>query len=371
MHIPLDKTPQPVRIFGCLTGRAIGDFIGQNVIAASVKESFDHATMLAEVNLDSPVHRSVVKLNPAFDHVFKLSPSFRMPLAAFDLESGAFTIGHDKFIGYHGRASDILLAGASLAVQKIGGLPRTARLRVPGAWTGRAEAALGQLGLARDRWFAVVYWREPGYSERTAHSLRDIGDPAPYVEAIGDIVGRQGGQVVKIGHPSNLTLPKDLGVVDLSNIPDSFELQAFALSRARYMLASGSGPHILGSALGTPTAHTNMIDPWGVWNPSDLLVPQRLTLPDGSRLEGRALVESGWMDSEWIKHVQRTHGVEITGERNSARQLIEATRILFDRTEGCAGWREPEPSPPAVRPNAISMPFESRIASELVVDLPR
>lgn len=91
--------------------------------------------------------------------------------------------------------------------------------------------ALRQLGLKKDNWFAVVHLREIGYEHRRGVSQERTVNPLDYLPALNRIIEKHGGQVVRVGDPSMTPLPPTAGLIDLSRIPDSFPLQAFALAR--------------------------------------------------------------------------------------------------------------------------------------------
>ena len=68
------------------------------------------------------------------------------------------------------------------------------------------------------------------------------GGPGSYRQAIDHIIDKLDCQVVQIGHPEMKPFPQRDGLVDISGIRNAFMLQAFALSRARFMIGGASGP---------------------------------------------------------------------------------------------------------------------------------
>jgi hypothetical protein len=107
-------------------------------------------------------------------------------------------------------------------------------------------------GVRDDRWFTVIHIREPNYQFRGADPERD-SDVGTYRMAARRILSA-GGQIVRIGHPGSTPLGV-AGEIDLTLLP--FEVQSYAMSRARFNLLSDSGMTTIASGLMSPVLIVN------------------------------------------------------------------------------------------------------------------
>lgn len=80
-------------------------------------------------------------------------------------------------------------------------------LRLPPEQSDESRNALLALGIDPSKWIACIYWKEKGYPFRWEDSKRIIYDPAPYIAAIRHIIENLGGQVVRLGHPTDVEIP--------------------------------------------------------------------------------------------------------------------------------------------------------------------
>lgn len=347
-------------IFASLTAQSLGEFVGQNIVAASVKKCFESATLIVEANLPSEIHREIIKCNTYIDHCFKFTRETAVPLGVFNIYAGSMDSCSDAWQKYGGRYSNIILAGRNIDSGVIPGFQDIARLSFPKSRLEGDREALIKSGVDPARWFAVVHWREPGYSERPDEDLRDIKDPGSYETMIRHIVEEQGGQVVRIGHFGTKPLKYTSDhVIDLSQIEDCFGLQCFAISRARYFVGSCTGTNVLGPAFGTPSVITNQLGPDAAWNSKDLCLTQTVEFPDGRRLQGEQLFREGWLNHSRLKRAINKPELGISVHKNTARQLVAAADRMHEVTTDCEGWRlpDPEPTPFKKKPNAIKLPM--------------
>lgn len=354
--------PKKAKIFASLTARNLGDFVGQNIVAASIKSHFDSATLVVEANLSTETHRHIVEYNPHIDLLFKFSEKTPVPMAVFDCYSGGMRLESENWTRVDGRNSNILLAGRNLGVEAVPGLPFKSRLAYPESREDLSRQTLTDIGLDPSRWFSVFHWREPGYHDRPDEPLRDIRDRSSYLDTMRHIIEGQGGQVVRIGHFGSRPLPDNLNsVIDLSQMPNSFDLQIFAISRARYFVGSCTGPNVLGAAFGTPSLITNQLGPDAVWNPGDLCLTQTVETRDGRLLNGEQLFSAGMLNSGILKRLTRNTEEGITVHQNTSHEIIRNADIMLERTSDCTGWRVPDPigPMPAEKPNFIRLPLRS------------
>ena len=151
-------------------------------------------------------------------------------------------------------------------------------------------------------------------------------------------------------------MPARSGFVDLSRVPNAFMLQALSVSRARYFIASASGPTVLGWSFNVPTAIVDCSETSPGWGTAEKIVlTHEVTTPSGETLKNQALADSGLLDVRLLSQKIRD-GASYTIRKNSAEELFSVADYLHARTGGTAGWRTPEPVSKPPRPNSIVWP---------------
>jgi hypothetical protein len=147
------------------------------------------------------------------------------------------------------------------------------------------------------------------------------------------------------------------GLIDLSRAANSFPLQAYAVSRARFFIGTASGPLALACGFKVPTAITNALH-FSMWN-------------DGNVVLGRRNIRlgSGTYDSrEFIDAFQGIPGVpdEVTWDDNTPDELCGVAEHLFAATAACAGWRRPlaDETADPVAAAGITLPLPRRQIGE-------
>jgi putative glycosyltransferase (TIGR04372 family) len=347
---------EKVRIFANLSMRALGDFIGQAVVASSIKELFDDCELSIYYRQDRPYKEPVVSCIHNADHIFPVaSDAPGLPIEY--LFNGPFA---DRAEPWQSKQSpDIVLSGMMITDATMHSLPITI-LRPPDSIFPARRDELVALGLDPKRWVACVYWKEANYEYRGHNSLRIIYDPAPYLEVIRHIIEDLGGQVVRLGHPTPTQVPAIKGFVDLAQIPDSEALQLFAVSVSRFFIASGSGPASYGPAFGVPTAVTDQNICFGAWQPHDYILPQNI-IYQGKLFRPMEAYDAGLLSLGGAPK-------EVAFHRNTALQLVKATDEMFHITTDCTGWRTlVTPPPPSPRPNGLTLPLPRGLRPELLI----
>jgi putative glycosyltransferase (TIGR04372 family) len=308
----------------------LGDFVIQNVAAASRAREFENAKLIAAYRDDRPFKNYIIRMNPWIDQSFAVPDD---PNAVIPMEWMCEPIGSngtsDPDDGPVGFAADVLLVPSMLEYSKIR-LPAP-RLRIPDEDVPALQALLRQAGVDEKRWFACVHFRESGYQYRAGYDGLRNADPAGYVPMIEHIIREQGGQVVRLGDPSMTELPALNGYVDLSRLPDSFVLQCFALSRARYYVGSDSGPTQLASGMGIPAASTNALGVC-VWNEGDVILMKRTLDLNGHVVDYRRVADALPAFLEF-----RLKNVDI--ENNRPETFKDIAGHLFEFTKGTTAWR--------------------------------
>jgi putative glycosyltransferase (TIGR04372 family) len=321
----------PVRIFCFAGNRALGDFISQNVWAASVKNSLNSAFLTVYYQNDRPYKPEVVAMNRFADSV--ICPNAPLLLDWFDLAYlPPYRFPSDSWYELQVPQVDLFLLPSMMPWMGLAALPNPACLAFPEDRRPECERILLERGLDPGRWFAAVHTKEKGYKFRANMGGGRNINPETYWHAARYIIETLGGQVVRLGDPTMWKFPPLPGLVDLSDLEDSFLVHAFAVSRSRFVLAADSGIHPLGPALGVPTGATNLLSEAFPWNPHDVILTKTMVSPDGRHYRQQEALDAGYL----------IEGIEQKGFRlidNTPAELCGVTKLLYERTSCCDGWR--------------------------------
>jgi putative glycosyltransferase (TIGR04372 family) len=128
------------------------------------------------------------------------------------------------------------------------------------------------LGFKDHDWFVTVHVRDNFLSRPNYGRNADISS---YLPAIKHIIS-QGGFVVRIGGKDSKNLPKIPGLLDYAHFPGKLRMMdIFFLAKAKFMIATTSGPIGVASSFGTPILWTNAPDIGkAVFHPRSLLIPK-------------------------------------------------------------------------------------------------
>lgn len=336
----------PSIIFAAMVDRTLGDFLCRNYFAAAIKLNHGRARLTAYYRDDRPYKKDIISLNPYLDRTIRVSGDSHLPIESFYAAADRHNIpGVEGFIrGGHARP-DLVLVPSMMMLEDLARFRHMPVFAIPEARRAGLEERLVQHGLDPSRWFACIFYRQPNYKFRGPTHYRDVND-LPFEQLTNWIIDELGGQVVRIGHPQMRRFSAGRGFVDLSMVEDDFMLHAVAVSRARFMVVTPSGPAMLPGVFGVPFAMTNAISILGAWDPSHLLLPRHVFSPSGERLPVQTLMGNAlWYDYK-IRELTMSGGHELAD--NTIEELCAVTRMLYDSTTSCVGWREP-PKPYRVR----------------------
>lgn len=334
---PVSHDGEAKVIVAFLGTQALGDYVYYHQEVASVARAFPGSRLLMIFRDDRPYKSFVAQLNPWITDTLVLpeDPSFCLPADWFNGETvgEGRPFGEDWYEkGYH--APDLFLSPSMMSSVLTRCVGEPPRFRIPQNLEQSLQELLTRSGVLPDRWFACLHVRESGYQWRQAGTedmqYRDA-DPKSYLPMINDIIDNQGGQVVRLGDPSMTPLVDRPGFIDLSHVEGSFPLQAYAVARARYLVATQSGTASLATAFYTPTLMTNALG-FTIMNQNDAILYQGgLELADGERLNAK----------EFLSIIDDFPGIPkgLKHERNSAEELCRAADIMTGRTSDCAEWR--------------------------------
>ncbi len=353
-----DQPPdRPMVIVAFIGTQALGDFLGYNLVAASIAREFPGGKLAIVYRYDRPYKDFLVRINPYVTATYRLPPrtEANFPLSWLDGRTHipGRPFGNSWYEhGFH--RPDIFLNASASEGNISQCLWPPPKFRIPPDSVKLLTSRLKGRGLDDSRWFAGLHMRERGYFWRKGIMAPHNVDPQTYVPMVTRIIREQGGQVVRIGDPSMTPLPEMDGLIDLSRAPNSFPEQAFAVSRARYFIASVSGPASLPCAFKVPVAITNCLSV-GVWNPGDVILTKRnVTLPDGHVLTPRQVVDVG----------ERTYTVFLgegsTFEDNTPEELRAVADHLYEATTDCQGWRERTKEEVKMPTGSVTIPLPKR-----------
>lgn len=107
----------------------------------------------------------------------------------------------------------------------------------------------------KNKWIVTIHVREPGFRgenyKNTTENFRN-SNPLNYVKAAKAII-KAGGIVFRMGHKSNISMPKISGLIDYANSDfKSEELDVFLASISKFCIGNSSGFMRIARAFGVP-----------------------------------------------------------------------------------------------------------------------
>ncbi len=334
--------------------QAIGDYIMYHLVAASVAREFPGARLGVIYRDDRPYKTFINGLNPYVTAVMRIdeNPGIVLPMDWFHGEDGDEGKNFSaEWIDNGLHKPDLFLTPAMLDMNACIWPPPV--FRMPPTVAAPLAAVLKGMGVRKDGWFACLHVREPGYVHRPGSDPKRDVSLDTYLPMIWDIIDRQGGQVIRLGHPGSLPMPEKDGLIDLSEVEDSFALQAFAVSRARYFIGSDSGPTQLAAAFKTPAATTNAMG-IGIWNDGDVALLKTYAAKSGG-------AELSWEELyELLPILGNRRPIDYMVKDNGADEIIEVARHMFEMTADCPGWRQQAASAPYDPSGTITLPLQWR-----------
>jgi hypothetical protein len=142
------------------------------------------------------------------------------------------------------------------------------------------------------------------------------------------------------------------GLIDLSADPESFPVEVFAASRARYYIGSESGPVGFACAFKVPAAMTNCMSV-GVWNDGDVVLMRRnMRVPGKFELTGSQAAEI------YDGMAGRFPAAEM--DANTPVELIAVADHLHGATADCEGWRGDPPVDTIAPAGSVTFPLARR-----------
>ena len=354
----LSKTPDddkgPV-IVAFLGTQALGDYLGYHLVAGSIARALPNSRLAIIYRDDRPYKSFINRLNPYMETALSLpgNSDDPMPLDWFD---GKENVAGRPFgsswyeNGFH--RPDLFLTASSLGPNVAASVGPPPIFRIPDDSVAPLAQALKSSGVDENRWFACLHMRENLYHWRRAISPERNVDPLTYMPMIEHIIHEQGGQVVRVGDPTMTPLPPMDGLIDLSADPESFPVEVFAASRARYYIGSESGPVGFACAFKVPAAMTNCMS-IGLWNDGDVVLTRRnIRVPGKFELTGPQAAEIHDGMASWF--------VDAEMDANTPAELIAVAAHMHGATADCEGWRGDPPLDTVAPAGSVTFPLARR-----------
>lgn len=338
------RRERPFKILAPIPQASFGDLFITTACVAAVASSFEHSTCDFIFCDGKPYLTDILSLYPFPYKIFRASDWSDVKLMNSLFAIRDYDVSSD---GFH----DFVFTPSMYTSAVFSGLSR-APLRFSPDKVDELSSLLMELGLDRNNWFCVLHWREPTYEHKLISNIRDT-DPAPYLELIDSIIDGLGGSVVQLGHPEMARAAPRPGYVDLSVIQDSWLLQAFAMSRARFLVGGPSGATGMAHGFCLPSARVDALD-WYDADAQDWILTRRVILRDGRDLRQAALLQSGLMTSASLTQLLNQGGISSI-EQSSVDEIMAAVALIHGETSDIQGWRAP-PRMDTRRPNRFAMP---------------
>ncbi len=349
---------RPFIIKAMMKETSLGDLMGQMAALAAIKSQFDYAELHVRFRDIRPYSREIMTLVPEIDQAVGIRghlpvwarlglPDTRLwhPMArALDGNKGSWA-----------SFCDLCVSDWMVNPRMIHAIPNSVPFRIPPERVDTLTSQLIDAGVDPDHWFAVVHYRASNYLSKSSGQLRN-GEPGAYQHLVDHIIDQLGGQVVQLGHPELEPFPARDGFVDLSRKRNSLMLQAFAASKARFMIAGPSGALGFGWGFHVPTGLVDASDAVGGWGPAEqVILTHEVTTPDGRCMRNRELMNSDLLDYPVLRDKIRA-GENYQVRKNSGSELSAVSDHLHAATATVTGWRPPAAIYDGPRPNHIMWP---------------
>jgi putative glycosyltransferase (TIGR04372 family) len=320
---------------------AVGDFLAKVHLLSSVKLQFRKAHLTLVYNDNLPFKAAILKFCPYIDELVDRGGQY------FDL-SEEYTLYHTLILPHKG----LHLRGFHPHFE------RSATFAPPRDEVDSLRDELIACGVRPDRWLAVMHYRQGATFPRGRQDTRRDVNPANFHQLAQWMVEAHGGQVVRLGHPGMDPAPLGPGYIDLSR--HSLELQLYATSVARFMVATDSGPGGFGLLFKVPTVKTNAVLE-DAWHSFDLTLPKNVLNWRGEVLSFKEAYASRPLSS-FRNGIHEAYSFV----DNTLDQLKFCVELLLERTAGCNGWRAEPASPTPPYTDVLSWPGYGRRGGELL-----
>ena len=355
------KPERPFTILGLTLETTLGDLVAKFVYYATVKSQFTHAKLHVHFRDVRPYSRKIALLTPQIDRAETLRGELPGWIRSF-LKRDRYW--RPLFLDFRkGRKRpfyDMIIPDWMADVRSVHALPNVVPLKVPPESECKHEQALITAGLDRTRWFAVLHWRESNYKWRARVGGVRNSDPDAFSHLIDYVINDLGGQVVLLGHPEMSPVASRSGLVDLRQNPGGFMLQAYAVSKARFMVAGPSGVAPMGFGFQIPTAIVDATDAQCGWGDMERFVlTQELSTPNRGLLRNTELFDAGLLSQGTLRKLTQDSS-EYSIRKCTGSELAAVADRLFSSSCDTTAWRSPVTAKEVTPPNSIVWPPQTR-----------
>lgn len=330
---------RPFRLCAVTDCRSFGDYINALFFVNSVAAQFQYHEISLIFRGDCDFKTSLLSLIRPKQAIV-LPPGAPLPPLDLFTNYGRKKM-HPHFEKWFNAGlveQDLVLVDSMMSPELLSSFDSPGFLSIPDEDVQNLAAILSSQGLWPNAWFACIHCREPGYKYKPeGRNFRDA-NPAGFLKLRDYIIDELGGQVVRLGHPQMTPFPPRPGYVDLSRDDGNSLLQAFAVSRSRFVVATPSGADPLGHAFGVPTATVNSVNYWQT-NAHDLRCTVDVEMKDGTVLRNQALMDAGLDKLAMFDGIKEGRIAQVI--QNSPATLIGVARQLHTETKDVTAWRRP------------------------------
>ncbi len=344
---------RPFVIFATSLQTPLGDLISRIVFFCTVKDQFDHAQLHVCYRNARPYSRDVISLAPNIDKAEIIKGELpAWLLGRKGVERFWRPLFFDFRMGGNHPFYDLVVSDWMADSRNVHALPNPIPLRIPPDREPALKQRMIELGLEENHWFAVIHYRESNYEWRPNISDERNSDPEAFRLVADHIIDDLGGQVVRLGHPGMHPFPERPGLVDLSAEPDGFMLQAYASSRARFLLVGPTGPSALGFGFHVPTAIVDATDAQGGWGDMEqVILTKTVVTEEHGPLRNRDLLDADLLSRRRLRELD-AHDLKAC----TAEELAAVADHLFAHSKEATGWRGPKALRTDPRPNTLAWP---------------
>lgn len=212
-------------------------------------------------------------------------------------------------------------------------------LKLDDQYIQSSESQLTKLGVNPGDAFVGIHIRE----SHTANHLRS--QPiSSYVEPIKYLT-QLGFKVIRLGNPSMTKMPELPGLLDLSQGENHKILHAYVIAKAKFFIATNSGPGSIPMLFNVPTLHTNVTSinkNVCLQNKGSIYIPKKIVDRNNHALSYGEILQSPIGYSE----KNPTNNSEYKFLPNSPKEIIggieEMVQFLHSNKESMSNFRDDE-----------------------------
>lgn len=304
----------PCTIFAHLLAEGFEEFLIQGLYASAVRRCFEHSRLFVFHRKDCAHQQAVASMLPDITHAWRGDANTSIPMDYFDPSNDAAIRASTEFwYQQECHKPDVMLVPSMMNWRHLGVFEQAPRLVLPRDPLPGLSSALRGLGVDANWWFCAV--AVPDHD--AGANLAAFGAS---LHAIAEVITKQhAAGLVLVGDPETILEETPPGVIDARGLPDGAIGQAYAISKARFLLE--------------PVA-----SPW-LWVAFGLDVPwsRRVDAATPIKLPGR--------------------GFAFVADLSNANAHAAAARVMVNETPDCPIWRAPSSTDRRPARNCFDLPM--------------